>query len=252
MNIVVPVIIVPDLVEELEVDESGIALDRSFLRLILNELDEHAIEQSILLKEAKGAQVTILAPETDGVEDILFTAAAKGADQLVKLTGDIGLTSHSLAQAFAGAIVELEPDLVLTGVQAHDSLDGTVGPQLAETLGMPYVGYVSGVEVTDGKCTVKKEYPGGVIAEIEVQLPAVLGIQAAEKPPRYVAISKTRQAMKSTTIEERGVESSEPAGAPVVTRMLTPEAGEQAEMLSGDEEEIAEKIVQILKDRGLL
>ncbi|NIS82789.1 MAG: electron transfer flavoprotein subunit beta, partial [Anaerolineales bacterium] len=63
-------------------------------------------------------------------------------------------------------------------------------------LGMPFVGYVSGVSTTDGKLTVRKEYPGGLIAEMEVTTPAVLGIQAAEQPPRYVAISKVRQAMK--------------------------------------------------------
>ena len=51
MNIVVPIKLVPDLVEELEFlpDESG--LDLTFARLMLNELDEHAIEQAILLKE---------------------------------------------------------------------------------------------------------------------------------------------------------------------------------------------------------
>ncbi len=62
---------------------------------------------------------------------------------------------------------------------------------------------LSGVSLGEGKSRVRKEYPGGLIAEMDVTLPAVLGIQAAEQPPRYVAVSKVRQMMKTSTIEER-------------------------------------------------
>ncbi len=60
MNIVVPVKIVPDLVEELAIDSSGTALDTSWLRLIINEFDDHAMEQAILLKEQTAGQVTVV------------------------------------------------------------------------------------------------------------------------------------------------------------------------------------------------
>jgi electron transfer flavoprotein beta subunit len=54
MNIIVPIKMVPDLVEELSIDPSGAALDTAWMRLILNEFDDHAIEQAILLKERVG------------------------------------------------------------------------------------------------------------------------------------------------------------------------------------------------------
>jgi electron transfer flavoprotein beta subunit len=117
---------------------------------------------------------------------------------------------------------------------------------------MPYVGYVSGVKVNEGKSTVRKEYPGGLIAEMEVTLPAVLGIQAAEEPPRYVAISKVRQAMKTATIDE--IESAEfdLSGGPVINRMLKAEVGERATMIEGDEEKVAAHLVEIFKEIGVL
>jgi electron transfer flavoprotein beta subunit len=207
MNIFVPVKSVPDLVEELEIDESGTALDMTFMRLILNELDEHAIEQAILLKERYGGQVTVAVLDDECADDTLYTAAAKGADRLIKLIRDFDgkLNNHSLARIFGAVAKGLQPDLVLTGVQAHDDLDGSVGPLLAELLRMPYVGYIAGVTVTNGQCIVRKEYPGGMVAEMQVWVPAVLGIQAADEPPRYVAISKVRQAMKTVIIEEQGV-----------------------------------------------
>ena len=40
MKIAVPVKFVPDLVEELTIDPSGVALDTTWLRLIINEFDE--------------------------------------------------------------------------------------------------------------------------------------------------------------------------------------------------------------------
>ncbi len=253
-HIVVAAKLVPDLVEELEIADSGTALDMTWLRLIINEFDDHAIEQAILLKEKYGGEVSIVAPDMEGMDDVLFTAVAKGADRLIKLTGDFGegVNNHALARAYAATLKELKPDLILTGVQGNDDLDGSVGPILAEYLDMSYVGYVAGVSLEGNKVTVQKEYPGGLIGEVEAALPAVLGIQAAEEPPRYVAVSKVRQMMQTANIEEMDISELDPDGGLDVIRMYLPEAAERAEMLDGDEEEIAAKLVEIFKEIGVM
>jgi electron transfer flavoprotein beta subunit len=253
MKIAVPIKFVPDLVEELTIDPSGAALDTSWLRLIINEFDDHAVEQAILLKERGGGSVTVLGSESDGMDDFLFTAAAKGADQLIKLTGDFSsVNNHALAHAFAGVLKELQPDLVLTGVQAHNDIDGSVGPLLAEYLGAPYIGYVSGITVAGDHLVVRKEYSGGLIAEMEVKLPAVVGIQASEQPPRYVAYSKIRQVMGTAKIEERPVTELDLSGGTQIGRMFQPEVTERATMLEGGVDEVADRLVSIFKDLGTL
>lgn len=253
MKIAVPVKLVPDLVEELTIDPSGTALDAAWLRLIINEFDDHAVEQAILLKERGGGHVSVMTIESDGADDFLFTAAAKGADQLIKLTGNFSsVNNHALARAYADLLKTLQPDLILTGVQAHNDLDGTVGPLLAEYLGMPYVGYVAGVTVADGTVLVRKEYPGGLIGEIEVKLPAVLGIQASEQPPRYVAYSKIRQVMGAAKIEENAVSALDLNGATVVNRMYQPEVAERAAMFEGSTDAVADKIIGVIKELGIL
>jgi electron transfer flavoprotein beta subunit len=254
MKIVVPINLIPDLVEELSIDESGKALDMAWARLIINEFDDHAVEQAILIKEGGGGEVIVLGFDSDDLDDALFTAAAKGADQLMKLTGDFegGLNSHARARVFAGVIKEMKPDLVLAGVQAHDDLDGQVGPLLAELLGYPYVGYVAGVKVDGGKAIARKEYPGGLVAEMETTLPAVLGIQASETPPRYVAFSKVRQAMQTASIDETGVEAADLSGGPEVGRMFLPEVAERATMIEGSVEEISTKLLEIFKEQGVV
>jgi electron transfer flavoprotein beta subunit len=254
MNIVVPVKLVPDLVEELTIGASGTALDTAWLRRILSEFDDHAIEQAILLKERGGGTITVITLDVEGADDTLFGAAAKGADRLIKLVGDVagGVGNHALARALVDVVKSTAPDLVLTGVQAHDDLDGALGPLLAEYLGMPYVGYVSSVAVGDGHAVAHKEYPGGLIAEMEVSLPAVLGIQAADQPPRYVPVGKIRQAMKTATIEEQAVPPQDVGGAPIVSLMRTPEATARAMMLEGKPEDVAVRLMDIFRDLGVL
>lgn len=253
MNIIVPVRFVPDLVEELEIDETGAALDETFLDLILNEFDDHAIEQAILLKERQGANVTVITPDVEVAGDVLAIAAAKGADRLVKLmgAGPAAARSHGLALLLANAINQMAADLILTGVQAHDDLDGQLGPLLAEHLGMPYLGYIAGVRVADGTVMALKEYPGGLLAEMEVTLPAVLGIQAADAPPRYVAFSRIQQAKKTVHVE--AVSAEAPMAMPPLTiqRMFRPESGQRAIMLEGEPEEVAGRVLMILAEQGI-
>jgi electron transfer flavoprotein beta subunit len=196
----------------------------------------------------------VLSADVEGVDDLLFTAAAKGADRLIKLTGDTegGIMNHAMARAMANIIRDLKPDLILTGVQAHNDLDGSIGPQLAENLGMPYIGYISGVKINGGEVSVRKEYPGGLIGEMQASLPVLLGIQAAEQPPRYVAISKVRQMMKTSSIEELDLTNLDPQGAPSVNRMFQPEAAQRATMLSDNPDEAASQLINIFKELGTL
>jgi electron transfer flavoprotein beta subunit len=253
MKIVVFIKLVPDLVEELSIDPGGTALDTAWLRMIINEFDDHALEQAILLKEKTSAQVIAIAPDLDGVDEVLFTALAKGADQVIKLTGDFSIiNNHALARAVAAQINKLQPDLVLTGVQANNDIDGSLGPALAACLNQPFVGYISGLTLEDNVAIVQKEYPGGVIAEMSITLPAVLGIQAAEQPPRYVAVSKVRQVMKTSTIEEFPLGEVDTSGCPLVNRMFQPETSTHAEMFTGNPDEIADQLVRVFKDKGIL
>lgn len=253
MNIVIPINFVPDLVEELEIDETGTGLDTTWMSLVINEFDDHALEQGILLKESVGGQVIVVAPDVEGADEVLFSAAAKGADRLIKLSGHFEgkINCHALARAFFSAIKELEPGIVLTGVQAHNDIDGQIGPLLAEHLGYPYIGYVAGVSPLNGNAIVRKEFPGGLIVELEANLPAVLGIQAADKPPRYVAFSKVRQAMQTTTIEEKSIPELDLSGGPTISRMYAPEATERATMLEGDLEKVVGNLLELLHELGV-
>jgi electron transfer flavoprotein beta subunit len=254
MKIVVPVKQVPSLVDDLEVNDAGTGLDEDSLTFVINEFDEHALEQAVLLKEAGSGSVTVIGVDTtEELEGVLHLALARGADSVARIPHDFepGLSSHTQAQMLSKAIGELGADLILTGVQAADDRDGNLGPMIAAHLGWPYVGVVAGIKVNGAVATVHKEYPGGVMAEFEVELPAVVGIQAAAQPPRYAPISKIRQMAKEASIQEVTVEAEAGAGSQV-RRMYLPESTSHAEMLGSNAGEVAQKILNLLSERGLL
>ncbi|MGH7819309.1 MAG: electron transfer flavoprotein subunit beta/FixA family protein, partial [Candidatus Binatia bacterium] len=187
MHIVVTVKQVPDLVDEIEFNADGTDIDRDAVKHQLSEWDDQALEEALLLKEATGGQVTAVAIDGGDADQILFTALAKGADRAVKVTGDFPprMDHHSMAQVLAEAVKQLDPNVILTGVQSVEDLDGQVPVLLAGVLGLPHVSVVTGVEASGGAVSVKQEYAGGVMAELQVALPAVIGVQAARQAPRY-------------------------------------------------------------------
>lgn len=254
MNIVVPLKQTIDLVEELELNDAGTDLDREFLTFRLNEWDEQALEEALLLKDETGATVTVLALDETDVDQSLYSALAKGADQAVKLTGDFGggVSSHRRAAILAAHLESMSCDLILIGVQTPEDLDAQTGVILAGRLGLPHVSVAIGVEPTDGGMKVSQEFGAGVVHQLRVSGPAVIGIQAARQAPRYVPISRVRQAMQAGGIQEQAAPEVDADAGVTVRRLYAPQSSSHAEMLSGDAEAVAGQIVSILRDRGVL
>jgi electron transfer flavoprotein beta subunit len=251
MNIVVAIKHIPSIADELPV--KGVNLDFDSVDFVLNEFDEQSIEQAVLVKEAIGGTVTVVGADLiEELDNVLHLALAKGADKAVKITADEpGADSHMQARWLAEAIKDMSPDIVFTGVQASNDLDGQIGPMLAAYLDIPYIGGVSSVEVSGDTAIVNKEFAGGVGAKYAVSLPMVVGVQAASKPPRYAPISKVRQIAQTVTIEEINP-SSDGAGAGLkMKRMAPPVVTGHAEMIEGSSKQVAAKIVELLKSRGL-
>lgn len=254
MELVVLLKSVPDLAEELEIDADGKDLARDWLSYVASEWDEYALEEALQLKEASGATVTCLALDTGSVDELLATCLARGADRAMKVGSfERSPDSHTAARAFAAALAGIPHDLVLTGVQAIDDLDGQVGPLLAAALDLPHVSVVTHIAVgADGAtATVNQEYAGGVVGEFEVDLPAVLGVQTSREAPRYAPISRVRQLMKTADIGSIDVSVEDGHGL-VVESMAIPEMTSQAEMIEGGADAVAERLASIIAERGLV
>ena len=258
MNLFVLLKTVPDTVEELTVAADEKSLDAEWLRYKLSDSDEHALEQALLLKEKHGGQVTVVALDAPEMDDALFTALAKGADRAVKLAGEVGTgRSASAARLLAGFLKgaggALPADtLILLRGQAIDDLEGEIGPFLADQLGLPYVSVVTGVAVEGADVTAMKEFSGGLRGEFTMPTPAILGIQSAEKPPRYVPIAKVRAAAKSSKIETVDVPTPEAPARYEVEKLYRPVVAGRAQMLEGTPDEVADRLAALLAEQSLI
>ncbi|MGA2011358.1 MAG: electron transfer flavoprotein subunit beta/FixA family protein [Solirubrobacteraceae bacterium] len=253
MNIAVLLRLMPNPGDELEVDEEGTDIDREYIEMVLNEYDDQALEEAVLIKEATGATVTAVGLAGEGIDQALRTAAARGADRTVLVGGDEidPYDARTAAAAFAAAIRELAPDLVLTGVQTPSDVFGQLTPFLAADLGWPHADVVIGVTADDGHASVLQEYAGGRLARLSLGLPAVVGVQSSTTQPRYVSMARLRQAMSEGAIENLDV-SFERAPAPVITSLARPEVSGHATMLEGDAGKVAQQILDLLREKGAL
>lgn len=253
MHIAVVLRLVPDLAEELEVAESGTDIDREWIGIKLNEFDDHALEEAILLKERGQATVTAVALEGDGVDRLLQSAIARGADRAVKVANELQplAPAPAVAALLAEAIKNLNADLVLTGVQTPEDLTGQLAPWLGAALGWPHVSAIGGTEQMGDGIAVRQEHSGGYALRLRVGLPAVLGIQTASQPPRYVSGSKLRQAM-SAPLESLELAAEAETPAANLVALVKPERGAGAEMWEGEAEAVAERFIALLRERGLL
>jgi electron transfer flavoprotein beta subunit len=182
-----------------------------------------------------------------------------GANNGILLSDDAfeGSDGRGIATLLKAAVDKGNYDLILSGAQADDGA-GQVGGMLAAMLDVPYASVVNTIEVLDDKkLKVGREIEGGNQEMNEIDLPCVLSIQTGINEPRYVGIRGIRK-VASIDIPVWGASDlgispdAVGTGGARAKRMdyFVPELGEGAEILEGSSEEIAEKLIEILKAKG--
>jgi electron transfer flavoprotein beta subunit len=244
--------LVPDLTADIEIAEDGKDIDREWADLKMNEFDDQALEEAILLKEAAGARVTALALDGEGVDRMLQTALARGADQAFKIGHDLaGLVSSRVATPlFAAAARQIGVDLVVTGVQSPEDLFGQLAPYLGAELQWPHLSAVSSIRAHAGSILVRQEFGGGVAGTLRVQLPAVMGVQTASQPVRYVSGTRLRQA-SAQRISGVSVNAEPDDVRAELVGLALPDRSGGAAMLEGNADTVADLIARLLIARKL-
>ena len=259
MEILVCVKRVPDTAEnEIEVNRDGSDIERDDLVYSVNEWDNYAVEEAILIRDKVGGSVTVITVGDDESEEVLRREMAMGADNGLLLCDDAfeGSDGKGVASLLKAAVDKGKYDLILTGAQA-DGGAAEVGGMLAAMLDYPYASLVNKIEVDGDKLKVGREIEGGNQEMNEIQLPCVLSIQTGINEPRYVGIRGIRK-VASVEIPQLGAadlgidaNSVGAAGARVKrVDYFVPEMGEGAEMLQGSNEEIIAKLIELLKAKG--
>jgi len=256
----------------------------------LNPADANALEAALQIRDAlQDTQVIILTLGPQAAEEALREAAALGADRAVRLWDDSLAGSDCLATArvLAAAVRRLECDLVLCGAQSVNGMSGSVGPQLAELLGIPAIPSVLGAKMQDdGSVLCERRAGGGIRVSESVSLPALCTVEQDANGPRYPTLQsrlRWRSAPMdcwglqdlSLRLEEVGRAGSllevtallppapdmrdlvvPPSDLPAFQRLMIVTSGgvggRGGSLVEGSPEELAERVLDHLKSRHLL
>ena len=186
MKVVVCIKQVPDTKGGVEFNPDG-TLNRAAMLAIMNPDDKAGLEAALRLKDQYGAEVTVVTMGLPKAEDVLREALAMGADNAILVTDRVlgGADTWATSQTLAGAIRNLDYDLIITGRQAIDGDTAQVGPQLSEHLGIPVISYTQELKVEGDSVIVKRQYDDRYHM-LKAKMPCLLTALAELNEPRYM------------------------------------------------------------------
>ena len=186
MKIVVCVKQVPDTKGGVKFNPDG-TLDRGAMLTIMNPDDKAGLEAALRLKDQYGAEVTVLTMGLPKAEEVLREAMAMGADNGILVTDRVlgGADTWATSQTLAGAIRNLEYDIIITGRQAIDGDTAQVGPQISEHLGNTVISYAQDIKIDGNSVIVERQYEDRY-HEVKAQMPCLITALAELNEPRYM------------------------------------------------------------------
>ena len=186
MKIVVCIKQVPDTKGGVKFNPDG-TLDRGAMLAIMNPDDKAGLEAALRLKDQYGAEVTVLTKGLPKAADVLREAIAMGADEGVLVTDRVlgGADTWATSTTIAGALRNMEYDLIITGRQAIDGDTAQVGPQIAEHLGIPVISYAQDIKIDGDKVTVQRQYDDRYHV-VETKMPCLITALSELNEPRYM------------------------------------------------------------------
>ncbi|MFV0527692.1 MAG: electron transfer flavoprotein subunit beta [Lachnospiraceae bacterium] len=263
MKIIVCVKQVPD-TNEVRIDPVTNTMIRAGVPSILNPDDKNALEEALLLKDARDdVHVTVMTMGPPMAKEVLWECLSMGADEAILLSdrafggGDTWATSNTLAMA----IKKLgDYDIIWSGRQAIDGDTAQVGPQLAERLDIPQVTYVQKFEVEGDTVKVERMLEDGYEV-ITAKTPVLLTAIKELNEPRYMSIKGIydyygdEDKITVWGIDDLGIEPTQTglkASPTKVKKSFTPERGEKGVKIEGSPKEVAvELLIQLKKKHAI-
>ena len=189
-KIVVCVKQVPDTAGGVKFKPDG-TLDRAAMLSIMNPDDKAGLEAALRIKDEdpENVKVTVLSMGLPKADDVLREAIAMGADDGLLVTDRVlgRADTWATSSTIAGALKNMEYDLIITGRQAIDGDTAQVGPQISEHLQIPVISYAKELKVNfkDKTIEVKRQYDDGYHI-VKAKLPALVTALSEMGEPRYM------------------------------------------------------------------
>ena len=217
----------------------------------INEFDSYALETALNLKQKYNMETIAISLGPLRSQEVLYFALAKGIDKAIRIDGQTG-RPEMIASGLLPVLKEVDPQLVLVGVQSEDWMGAEVGIYLAQALNMSRAYAVTEIkEINESEVRVKKELGAGKTAEVVLKLPAVLCIQSGIHPLQYISKGRLKRARSlpinmGGSVDPKDVKEKIPGMTSYeVVSVEEPSREGQAEMITGERSEKAKKLIEI-------
>jgi electron transfer flavoprotein beta subunit len=234
-----------------EVDPISGAIDTRRLLYRLDLAGESALELALCLGGDAVLSLTVGPPAADAAARAALAAGASRAQRLWDDTRDETEPFATALLLTAALRAEELPDLVLCGARSADRGSGQVPALLAEHLGWPAVVDVTRLQVEAGRALLERRLDRGAREEVEVMLPAVLGIEPGLARLRHASLPRLMAAQRATievrSPAELGLATDAPAApAPLRSAALPPRPRPRPIFTPDSAQPAYERIGQIL------
>lgn len=235
---------VPDGESRLRIEGGRVSLQGA--TLILDQMDEYAVEEALRLKEKHGGEAVVVGFGPERTEEAIRTALAMGMDRGIHLIAEGYVDPITEAEALAEVLKEEAPTLILTGGQQADWDSQALGGALAEALGVPVVAWTTALELEGETARAKHDLDEG--AEwVRVRLPAVFTTQQGLNEPRYPTLPGIMKAKKK---EIRKVEVTLKSKVALLEEAIQEKARLQKILDGKDPEKAASELVRLLHEEA--
>jgi electron transfer flavoprotein beta subunit len=252
MKILICIKQVPDMESKFKINAEGKWYDRTDLAWRMNEYDEYAVEQAVRLKEQVGdADLTVLCIGPDQVKETMKKALAMGCDRGVHIADNDSHTREpiEIASTIADFAKDKNFDIIFTGMQSQDRGSAQVGIMVAELLGLPAISTIVEFAFDNGAINVKRELEGGGRSLVNTTTPVVLTCQLGLNTPRYPTLPNIMKAKKKELLTVPVSDVSAIGGRQETESFYFPERKGGGLFLEGEPAELADKLIQLLKDK---
>ena len=246
-----------------EVDPVTGVLKRSGIASKINPYDLYAIETALSLTERFGGTVESLTMGPNQAAAVIKETVCMGAQRGTVLSdrkfagADVLATAYTISQGIRKCG---DYDLIICGKQTTDGDTAQVGAEVAEYLGLPNVSNVLSVEdFREGRLTLTASLDDRIVTQ-SVPLPCLISVDGDINTPRLPSykIRKTLTDDSVSILTFADFDDQNPdhyglsGSATQVERIFPPEKQTEKHTVTGDAEEQAQALYELLRDKKML
>lgn len=259
MNIIVFIKQVPSTETRIKIGADAKDIDESDVTWIISPYDEYALEESLKIKEAKGAgKVTVVSLGPTRAATSIRKALAMGADDGVHVSDPAlaGADAFVTAKVLAAVVKNRPFDILYFGKMGVGMDQCQVPSMVAELLNLPQVTQVTSVEMGEGKIIAHREIEGATEI-VEATLPVVIAAEKGKNDPRYESLkgimAAKKKPLETLNLAALGLDAEEAgkkASRIVINSLSLPPVRQAGKILQGDANDVVKQLVDLLHNEA--